>query len=129
MQSSNDLKVSKPWYCELQMNSSFESDRSIPTGNVCFITKALISAISRENEANFDKIQTLDLPIRDSAQGKIRRIENLNFTPNLRYLNLSYNAITKIEGLRHVGQLIELNLAENAIEQVRALYNNRAVLH
>lgn len=52
---------------------------------------------------------------------KIKKIENLHFTPNLRHLNLSYNAIVTIEGLEKLGNLIELNMAENSIENVSYL--------
>ncbi len=95
--------------------SSDSSDISLPTGKICVITKSLIALLTNENEGHLDRLQTLDLHIRDANLGQIRRIENLHFTPYLKFLNLSYNTIVKMEGLGTLTQLIELNLAENAI--------------
>ena len=41
--------------------------------------------------------------------------------PNLRILNLSYNAITKITNMQALKRLRDLNLAENAIASMHGI--------
>jgi hypothetical protein len=97
------------------------------TRGVCNITPELVAEISGTPISNLSRLQTLDLNLRDERRGKIRRIENLLVVPNLRHLNLSYNAITKIEGLGRLHNLIELNLAENDIRVIENLESLRAL--
>jgi hypothetical protein len=97
------------------------------TRGVCSITPELVAEISGTPISNLSRLQTLDLNLRDERRGKIRRIENLLVVPNLRHLNLSYNAITKIEGLGRLHNLIELNLAENDIRVIENLESLRAL--
>ena len=97
-------------------DSTSESESSLPfTGKICTITKQFLSKFSH---SSLERLQSLDLHIRDTNFGKINRIQNLHFVPNILQLNLSYNCITRIEGLTSLTHLNELNLAENAISEV-----------
>ena len=71
--------------------------------------------------ASMKSLTHLDLHLRDENKGKIRKIENLSKYVGLRFLNLSYNAITRIEGLDALPNLVELNLAENAMRHIENL--------
>ena len=99
---------------------SDELDASTTT-EVCRITSSLIKDISGGMDSR--KISTLDLHLRNSYLGKIRKIEGLQSLTNLKVLNLSYNAITVIEGLDHLHLLVELNLAENSIRRLENMGN------
>jgi centriolin len=88
------------------------------------INAELISNVTGYKLNELRDIQTLDLHLRNN-EGKIRRIDNLQLVPNLRQLNLSYNAITKIEGLDRLVHLVELNLAENSIKTIEGLNSLR----
>ena len=72
---------------------------------------------------SFVRLQVLDLHLKDGLErlGKIRRIESMMLVPNLKQLNLSYNAIVRIEGLESLHSLVELNLAENGITKIENL--------
>jgi centriolin len=83
---------------------------------MCPLTKSLIVEVS--GNSDLSSIEALDLHIRDSSKGKIRKIENLTALLRLKQLNLSYNAISKVEGLDRLVNLVELNLAENCITKV-----------
>jgi hypothetical protein len=90
------------------------------------INSALISNISGYAPNDFHEIHILDLHLRDE-DGKIRKIENLSMVPNLRQLNLSYNAILKMEGFERLNYLVELNLAENSISKIENLESLRSL--
>jgi hypothetical protein len=90
------------------------------------INSALISNISGYAPNDFHEIHVLDLHLRDE-DGKIRKIENLSMVPNLRQLNLSYNAILKMEGFERLNYLVELNLAENSISKIENLESLRSL--
>jgi Leucine-rich repeat (LRR) protein len=90
------------------------------------INAELISNVTGYKLNEFREIQTLDLHLRNN-EGKIRKIDNLQLVPNLRQLNLSYNAITKIEGLDRMVHLVELNLAENSIKTIEGLSSLRSL--
>ena len=96
-----------------------------PSANqqIVVIDDALIQYVSEVaiTPASMKSLSHLDLHLRGENKGKIRKIENLNKCIGLRFLNLSYNAITKIEGLDALPNLVELNLAENAIRQIENL--------
>lgn len=109
------------------LQSSPDRFRGNLSSIVCSITPELISEVSGNNVSNISRLQVLDLHLRDEKKGKIRRIENMILVPNLRQLNLSYNAIIKIENLGRLHNLIELNLAENAIEKIENLDNLKAL--
>jgi Leucine-rich repeat (LRR) protein len=98
-------------------NSSERSSLQIES-EICIIDAKLITEITGVEEASFNRLQILDLHLKNDKKGKIRKIENMILTPKLKQLNLSYNAISKIEGLDRLRGLIELNLAENAITKV-----------
>jgi hypothetical protein len=111
----------------LQQSPFSRSLDQVGNPEICLITPELIAEISGSSINNISKLQVLDLHLRDEKRGKIRRIENLLLVPNLRQLNLSYNAISKIEGLGRLHNIIELNLAENAIKTIENLDSLRAL--
>ena len=91
---------------------------------MCHITEDLISSITGNSDIqSFGRLQLLDLHLKDGFEklGKIRNIENMTLVPNLKQLNLSYNAIVRIDGLHPVRSLVELNLAENSITRIENL--------
>jgi hypothetical protein len=93
------------------------------------ITTELISQLTGKSSKEFNTLETLDLHLQESDDAdevptsppKIRKIEKLTFFPNLKRLNLSYNAITRIENLDKLTNLLELNIAENAIKRIENL--------
>lgn len=88
------------------------------SSKVVMISEALISGISGFHLSEFKRLEALDLHLRGNGRGRIARIENLHLIPNLKQLNLSFNAISIIEGLEPVDGLLELNLAENKLSRV-----------
>ena len=106
------------------LNPSPQVRRYVQSNQICLITPELIAEVSGTTPANISRLQVLDLHLRgDDAErkGRIRKIENMILVPNLRQLNLSYNAIAKIEGLDRLRNLTELNLAENTIRKIENL--------
>lgn len=90
--------------------------------NFITINEDLISEVTGYPPEDFGSLQELNLHLSDDPQDrKIRKIEHLSILPNLRRLNLSYNAISKIEGLDRLVHLSELNLAENNINRIENL--------
>lgn len=90
--------------------------------NFITINEDLISQVTGYPPEDFTSLQELNLHLSDDPQDrKIRKIEHLSIVPNLRRLNLSYNAISKIEGLDRLVHLSELNLAENNISRIENL--------
>lgn len=103
-------------------SNSSEPDHWKPNDKICIITPELIQQLSKiDNMNDLNKLTILDLHIKDGKKGKIRKIENMIYVPNLKQLNLSYNAITKIENLDRLRRLLELNLAENNIKTIENL--------
>lgn len=93
------------------------------------IDEALVREVAQlDDHDGLSTLVRLDLHLRDESKGKIRTIQNLHPLVNLRFLNLSYNAITRIEGLEALGALEELNLAENAITVIENLSSLRNLL-
>lgn len=85
------------------------------------ITLELLQEVSGKEESQLHEVRALDLHLRGSNKGKIKRIESLLLVPNLAQLNLSYNLISKIEGLDRLVNLTELNLAENSIAKIEGI--------
>jgi len=96
---------------------------------ICHIDDDLIREVAKiDDDDDVSAIIRLDLHLRDEGKGKIRAIQNLDSLVHLRFLNLSYNAITRIEGLEALVSLEELNLAENAITHIENLSGLRNLL-
>ncbi|RYH06451.1 hypothetical protein EON65_42860 [archaeon] len=85
------------------------------------ITSDLLQEVSGKEENQLHEVRALDLHLRGSRKGKIKRIESLLLVPNIAQLNLSYNLINKIEGLDRLVNLTELNLAENSITKIEGI--------
>ena len=99
-----------------------------PQAAASALTAQLIGRAAKlSHPTQLTSVVRLDLDLRQLQLPPIDRVTNLQLVPQLKALNLAFNAISRMEGFDALQQLVELNLAENSITEIENLTSLRGL--